>query len=258
MNYKAIFLDIDGTLVSFKTHKVPQSTIDAIHRVRQQGVKVFIATGRPRPFVDNLGSLEYDGIMTVNGASLVAGEDTVIRHDSIQREDLIRLLSYYREHPFPIVFASDDTTFITIPSHEAMHILQLLDLKAPEVKPVDACLDMDVMQLVAFFTPEQEPWMMKEVLSGCTSQRWHPYFADVIRKGNNKANGIDYMLEHYGIDISETIAFGDGGNDILMLRHAGLGIAMGNAREEVKTAADYVTESVDNDGIALALNKFIP
>lgn len=258
MNYKAIFLDIDGTLVSFKTHQVPQSTIDTIHRVRQQGVKVFIATGRPRPFVDNLGTLEYDGMMTVNGASLVTGDGTVIRHDSIHHDDLVRLIDYYRDHPFPIVFASDTTTFITNSSPEALHILQLLNLKAPEVRPIDTCFDMDVMQLVAFFSPEQEPWIMKEILSGCTSQRWHPYFADVIRKGNNKANGIDHMLAHYGIDISETIAFGDGGNDILMLRHVGLGIAMGNARDEVKASAKYVTDSVDNDGITAALNKFIP
>ena len=65
---KAVFFDIDGTLVSFKTHRVPQSTLDAVSRIRQQGVKVFIATGRPLPFINNLAELEYDGIMSVNGA----------------------------------------------------------------------------------------------------------------------------------------------------------------------------------------------
>ena len=65
---RVIFFDIDGTLVSFKTHQIPQSTLDAVHRVRQQGVKVWIATGRPMPYINNLGDLEYDGIMSVNGA----------------------------------------------------------------------------------------------------------------------------------------------------------------------------------------------
>ena len=65
---KAAFFDIDGTLVSFRTLRIPQSAINAIGRLRQRGVKVFIATGRPRPFIDNLGELEYDGIISVNGA----------------------------------------------------------------------------------------------------------------------------------------------------------------------------------------------
>ena len=64
---KIIFFDIDGTLVSFKTHNIPQSTLDAVHRIREKGVKVWIATGRPVPFINNLGTLEYDGIMSVNG-----------------------------------------------------------------------------------------------------------------------------------------------------------------------------------------------
>lgn len=258
MNYKAVFLDIDGTLVSFKTHQVPQTAVDAIRRIRRQGVKVFIATGRPLPFVDNLGELEYDGIMTVNGASIHTGDGTVIRHDPILYGDLRRLIDYYHTTPFPVAFATDETTFITGSSPEALHILQLLNIRAPQQLPIETCLNMDVMQMVAFFTPEQEPQLMADVFKGCTAQRWHPYFADVIRSGNNKARGIDTIIHHYGIPLDQTIAFGDGGNDMQMLRHAGLGIAMGNARDEVKTAAKYVTTSVDDDGIALALDKFIP
>ena len=65
---KALFFDIDGTLVSFKTHSIPQSTVDAIHKVRKNGIKVFIATGRPIPFIDNINAIEYDGIVSANGA----------------------------------------------------------------------------------------------------------------------------------------------------------------------------------------------
>lgn len=256
--YKAVFLDIDGTLVSFRTHRVPQSTLDAIHRIRKQGVKVFIATGRPRPFVDNLGDLEYDGIMTVNGASLVAGDGTVIRHVPIKRDDLERLVAYYRENPFPIAFASDNDTFITGSSDEAIEVLELLNIKLPKVLPIETCFDWDIMQVIAFFKKEQEPKLMAEVFKGCSAQRWHPFFADVICAGNNKARGIDAMIDYYGISLDETIAIGDGGNDIQMLSHVGLGIAMGNARDEVKKYAKYVTSDVDEDGISCALEKFIP
>lgn len=65
---KAVFFDIDGTLVSFKTHRIPQSTLDAVAALRSRGIKVYIATGRPVPFIDNLGELEYDGMITVTGA----------------------------------------------------------------------------------------------------------------------------------------------------------------------------------------------
>ena len=66
------------------------------------------------------------------------------------------------------------------------------------------------------------------------------------------------MIDYYGISLDETMAFGDGGNDIQMLSHVGLGVAMGNARDEVKKYAKYVTSDVDNDGISRALDKFIP
>ena len=88
MKVKAIFFDIDGTLVSFKTHAIPQSTLDAIHRIREKGVKVFIATGRPMPFIRNLKGLEYDGIMSVNGASCVTADGKVICHRPVPKEDI--------------------------------------------------------------------------------------------------------------------------------------------------------------------------
>jgi Cof subfamily protein (haloacid dehalogenase superfamily) len=113
----------------------------------------------------------------------------------------------------------------------------------------------EVYQLTPFFTSEQE----KEVLPFITEGefgRWHPAFVDITAKGNTKQNGIDEFIKHFGFKLEETMAFGDGGNDIGMLRHAGIGIAMGNANDEVKAAADYVTASVDEDGIYKALKHF--
>ena len=253
---KAIFFDIDGTLVSFRSHQIPDSTLKAIHAVRKQGVKVFIATGRPMPFVDNLGTLEYDGIMTVNGASCQAADGKVIRHQPIRHDDLVRLVDYYHERPFPLAFAANDDIFITMTSPEALEVLSILNLKCPPIAPIEQCLDMDVMQIIAFFKDCDDPRIMNEVLRGCSEQRWHPYFADIICQGNNKAIGIDAIISHYGISIDETMAFGDGGNDMTMLRHVGCGVAMGNARDEVKAAADYVTDDVDEGGVEKALQHF--
>ena len=86
--------------------------------------------------------------------------------------------------------------------------------------------------------------------------RWNPDFADITPKGVTKHQGIDVFCKHFGLQLEETMAFGDGGNDIPMLRHAGIGVAMGNAVEEAKAVADYVTTDVDAEGVAQALKHF--
>lgn len=257
-NIKALFFDIDGTLVSFKTHTIPQSTLDAVHRVRQNGIKVFIATGRPMPFIKNLQGLEYDGIMSVNGAACITADGMVIHNQPVPREDIQRLIADAKEHPMPLTFAGNDKAIVC--NIEACRerfeeVFTLLNIPLPQSTPLEEALNMDVMQIVAFFTEEEEPRILHDVLTNCDTNRWHPYFADCIAKGNSKATGIDAICRYYGIDIRDTMAFGDGGNDIAMLEHAGIGVAMGNASDEVKSHADIVTTSVDDNGLANILNR---
>ena len=258
---KAAFFDIDGTLVSFRTHRIPQSTLEAVSRIRRQGVKVFIATGRPLPFIDNLAGLEYDGIMSVNGACCTTAEGQIISQKPVPKDDIRRLIDDAEVHPMPIAFASGDRAIAVNAGKADGHlpeVFSLLNLTPPETRPIEDALRMDVMQVIAFFTQEQEPRIMREVLKGCDANRWHPYFADCVAKGTSKATGIDDICRHYGIAVEDTIAFGDGGNDMTMLRHAGIGIAMGNAPEEVKNVADMVTDTVDENGISNALRRLCP
>lgn len=250
---KAIFFDIDGTLVSFNTHRIPQSTIDAVHAVRQQGIKVFVATGRPLPFINNIAGLEYDGIMSANGASITLADGTVITHKPVNKEDVKRIIKYQNENPIAIAYATNDDAFVTHYNKNFQEVFDLLDLPNPKELPAEEALNMDIMQIIAFFTEQEEPFIMNHVLTGCSAQRWHPFFADCVVSGTNKATGIDDICHHYGFDISETMAFGDGGNDKPMLSHAGWGIAMGNASDTVKACARYTTDTVDNDGIAKVL-----
>ena len=104
--------------------------------------------------------------------------------------------------------------------------------------------------------------MLKKKQSSCPpspTARWAagiPPSQTLTAKGNTKQNGIDQIIRHFGIKLEEAMAFGDGGNDISMLRHAGIGVAMGNANDDVKAVADYVTTSVDENGIANALKHF--
>ena len=106
------------------------------------------------------------------------------------------------------------------------------------------------------FIDEQEEQKLMQIMPNCISARWHPLFCDVSPKGGTKQNGIDKFLDFYHIDRNETMAFGDGGNDIEMLQHVALSVAMENGNDKVKEIADYVTADVDEDGILKALQYF--
>lgn len=259
MNIKAIFLDIDGTLVSFKTHKIPESTLEAVARLRSQGVKVFIATGRPLLYINNLTGLTYDGMVTATGAYCIDSEGNVIQNRCIPKTDIVRVANHLTAHPeenFPIIFISSREMFISQYIESLEQVAQFLNIQIPEQRDIRAALDMDVLQMIAFMPVERQKQFMDNLMPECASMRWHPAFVDIIAKGISKSNGIDAILAKEGISLEETMAFGDGGNDIDMLKHVGCGIAMGNASDEVKQAADYVTTEVDNDGIYHALQHF--
>lgn len=253
---KAIFFDIDGTLVSFKTHQVPESTIRSLALLREKGIKVFIATGRQLHSINNLGSLQFDGYVTLNGGYCLAGKNQVIYKRSIPDEDIDALLHYLEKiESFPCAFVLEDDIFLNYKNEAVEKVFQLINFPAPPARPFPDLSGKTVYQLIAFFSEGQEERFMS-VLPHCDATRWNPLFTDVVPAGSTKAIGIDKMIEHYGIALEETMAFGDGGNDMSMLRHAGIGVAMGNAEDEVKQAADYTTTSVDNDGIYLALKHF--
>lgn len=97
---------------------------------------------------------------------------------------------------------------------------------------------------------------MRELMPDCVSMRWHPLFTDVIAAGVSKSIGIDKVLAYEGLSLEDAMAFGDGGNDLSMIQHVPYGVAMGNACDELKAIANYVTDDVDHDGIAKALYHF--
>jgi hydroxymethylpyrimidine pyrophosphatase-like HAD family hydrolase len=130
-------------------------------------------------------------------------------------------------------------------------------LKVPSmtVATIGEVVTKEIFQMSPFITVGQEKSVMS-FLPHCSAGRWHPIFVDVIAVNNGKEKGIDEIIKYFGFDLEETMSFGDGGNDINMLRHVAIGVAMGNAAETVKQAAGYVTTSVDDDGIMNALRHF--
>lgn len=252
---KAIFFDIDGTLVSFQTHRLPESTVWALDRLREKGVRLFIASGRQKRFINNLGTQEFDGYVTLNGGYCLAGADKPIYKHRIPPEDIAALIRYQEEvEPFPCALVEEEETYLNYANETTEAIGRMLNFDPP-VRPLSENRRKDVFQLIAYFGEGEERRIMS-VLPHCEATRWNPLFADVIPAGSSKAVGIDKMLAYFGIPLADTMAFGDGGNDVSMLRHVGIGVAMGNAGDEARRAADYVTTSVDEDGILNALRHF--
>lgn len=253
---KAVFFDIDGTLVSFKTHEVPRSTVEALEILREKGVKVFIATGRHRVSIDNLGDLKFDGYVTLNGGYCFAGEDKVIYRHSIPDADIESLIRYMETtETFPCAFVREKQIYMNYTDASVEEMFAMLKFPAPPIAPLSEIRGKTVYQLIAFFTAGREQEFM-EIVPHCEATRWNPLFADVVPAGSSKSVGIDKMLDYFHIPLSECMAFGDGGNDVAMLRHVGIGVAMGNATEDVRQVADYVTDTVDEDGIYNALKHY--
>ena len=253
---QAVFFDIDGTLVSFKTHAVYPTTKAAIRQLRDNGIKVIISTGRSINDLINMEDLVFDGFITANGAYCVDSDGEVIAQHQISKESLDKLALYWNDKPFPCSFMTDKGNFVNYIDELMMSFSTLVKIPIPTVKPVSEILQHTVYQLDAFIDSGLETVILTHLLTDCVGYRWHPLFVDINAKECSKATGIDCFLKHFGIPIEHSMAFGDGANDISMLKRAAIGVAMGNAQDHVKAAADYTTTSVDEDGVVNALKHF--
>ena len=257
MSIKAIFFDIDGTLVPFGDRGIPAEVREAIRQVRADGVKVFIATGRHPEWIDNLGDTEFDGYVTTNGALvLLADKRTLIHIRPIEQASISRLISFAPESDLAFsVLPAAGGIFITREIPEVTAACRLLNLPSTPVRPISEAGGKEIVQLMAFGTEEDRSrvGLFKEILPDCEPTSWNPLFCDIVPKGSDKGEGVAKMLEYFGLRKEDAVAFGDGDNDIPMLRLCGTGVAMGNAPQQVKEAADYVTTDVREHGVVHAL-----
>ncbi|WDF45296.1 Cof-type HAD-IIB family hydrolase [Chryseobacterium sp. KACC 21268] len=253
---KAVFFDVDGTLFSFKTKSIPESTRIAIKNLREKGIKVIVATGRSVNDLNHIKHIEFDGFLTFNGGHCTTVDGQVMFREVINPDDIKNLINYSDRSDVSFSLMYEDKVRI---SHESPKVLELyrhVDIPVPPLFDKEN-FDIDnVLQVNVFIEPENDKSFIQEIMPNSLSSRWTPLFADVNPGGVSKQGGVEYFCKHFDIDISETMAFGDGGNDISMLKSVKIGVAMGNAGDSVKEIADYITEDVDDHGIQKALIHF--
>lgn len=252
---KVIFFDIDGTLVSFKSHTVPESARRAIARLREQGVKVFIATGRLMKHVGIVNDIEVDGYITVNGGYCITSAGEVIFESAFPHATVERVIDLSEQYGFDLNVMTHEDMYVSSMGERVKKIASMINIM-PTVADVRViAATQPVVQMCPYISRELEQEIMP-LLPDCVGSRWIETFMDLNVRGVDKSLGIQQVMNYYGLTMAEAMAFGDGGNDLPMVRDAAVGVAMGNACDELKAVADYITSSVDEDGVSRALEHF--
>lgn len=250
MDYKTLFLDIDGTILK-PDHTYCNSTKDAITQVQQKGINVFLATGRPLHEVGNLAlDLNIDSLIGYNGAYAILHNEIII-NQPMPKETINHFIKICKEHHHEMVlYSSSKNYFTSLDSPFSAQFIDIFGLQDNNLfinEVSDQILGVTVMNL----TPEEtilyefdEDIHLSQVnIDGLE----HSY--DVIRKSVNKGKAVQHALTLMDTSKSQAIAFGDGMNDKEMLSTVGEGFAMGNANPDLFTFAKYRTTSAENHGI---------
>lgn len=251
---KAAFFDIDGTLLSHRTKRVPESARRAIDQLRAQGIRCIVATGRHISQFDDLpvDDLPFDGYLMLNGQICLDKDRKILYGTPLEGKAKEWVLSMFHEKDQAILLVEDEELYLNFVNDRVRYVQDCISSPVAPVKPYSG---KDLYMGIAYIKPEEE-YLLENLRADCVITRWNREAVDIIAKGGGKDQAIRRYLEEAGIAREETIAFGDGLNDIHMLQFAGIGVAMGNAEEEVKQIADYVTADIDEDGIEKALKHF--
>lgn len=252
---KAAFFDIDGTLLSFRTHRVSEGTVRAFDTLHRHGVRTFISSGRPLVLIPEM-PVPFEGHITMNGG-LVFTPDQVLLSHPIPNEDRDVWLDFAKQNNICTMIFTADNMMLAQPNEVGLKLRDQLEFTMPPVVDIKEMYHHEVFQIIALMPPELDA-KVASLLPHSRLPRWHPAFTDIIATDNSKAAGMEVLCKHFGIRQEETLAFGDGGNDIEMLQWAGIGVAMGNAEQHVKKCANIVTTDVDNEGIEHAVNLLFP
>ncbi|WHY65132.1 Cof-type HAD-IIB family hydrolase [Neobacillus sp. SuZ13] len=255
MNYKVVILDIDGTILPHgKT--LSHATKDAIQRLKENQTKVIIATGRAPYFTESIiQETGVDSMVFFNG-SFAFHEGKEIYKSSIDKQVLERVHQISNDFQHPLTYLGDSSFKVTHLDHPFVVEAYEHDPWKPELAPPQYWKDQDIYQIFLHCDLEEELSYQSKVPE-LDFRRWSSgaRTCDVNLSNSNKAVGISKLLEKLGIAPDEAVAFGDGLNDMEMLSLVGMGVAMGNARDELKAVANMVTLSAEEDGVRYGLER---
>ena len=244
---KVAFFDIDGTILKFGYKEPSDKVVYTLNSLKEKGILLCMATGRSYPTIPHFKNIKFDIYLTFNG-SYVLNKETIIRKNPLDKKDvniiidnlnkMNRAISIANEKIVVCNGVDDDLRQYFAFGHEEPEIVSNFK---------DLCQD-DVYQIMCSCHKEE----YETILEGTSNSKiaaWWDKAVDIIPKSGGKGAAVKDILDYYGFSKKEAIAFGDGENDIEMFESVGTAIAMGNSNEIVKSKADEICLSVDDDGI---------
>lgn len=274
MSTKYIFLDVDGTLVNFQS-RIPDSTVTALKEAQKNGHKVIIATGRQKsqiyPWL--LERVKFDGILACSGAYLeYRGRE--IFESVCSPDKLSFVIDFFHKHN--IFYFLQTKNALYTESSDLMKIRDFMIERGNPPELIDSVIGgavttnepkaLTCVEKLAYYN---SPFGIKETgdilgdyfkvvtysLGKAPDCKWEMFHGEINFDGISKATGIKKFMEIIDAPLSDTIAVGDSGNDLEMIRFANVGVAMGNSSDDVKNAADLITTDIDDNGIYNAFVK---
>ena len=264
--YKLIAVDMDGTLLD-ENKEISNRCQKAIYNLKQKGKKIVIATGRPLNGVMNyLEKLdlfdENDYVVAFNGA-LVQSTKTkqIIFNKPLSLLEYKELYAVSQQLGVNIHALTNKS--VLTPKNNPFTKIESSINRIPIIEGAveDVAFSTVIVKVMFIDEPEKLdaiiPLLPAWVKDKYSILRSAPYFLEFLDKSVNKGAGVSAIAKVLGLEPEEVICIGDAGNDLAMIRYAGLGVAMGNAVPEVKSAADYITHSNEEDGVAHVIEKFM-
>lgn len=263
---KALVLDIDGTLTNSKKEITP-ATRQAIQELMKRGQKVILASGRPTPgmrrYEKELELDRYGGyLLSFNGAKIVdcyTGE--ILYQRILPLTFLPGLYRFAGENGCGLITYLGSDVISAFPPDQYVELeARINGLPVKEAGNFLEFVDFDINKCLMTAEPEKaalfEEQLRERYESRASIYRSEPFFIEIMPQNVNKAASLEKILPVLGVSREDTVCCGDGFNDISMIEYAGVGVAMGNAQQAVKDAADYVTATNDEDGLIQVIEKY--
>ena len=244
---KIIFFDIDGTLIAMDKETISEKTLEALQRLQKNGIKLCIATGRGPMMVPHFDGVEFDAFLTYNG-SYCYDKGGTLYSNAIPTSDVERIIENATKMGKPVSLATKDRMAANGADQNLIDYYAFGNATLEIAEDFEEVKKEEIYQVLMGIRKEE----YETALEGVTSAKitaWWDRAVDIIPANGGKGLGIENILKFYGIPKSQAMAFGDGNNDIEMLKAVGNGIAMANASDELKAVSDEICGDVSEDGI---------
>lgn len=258
---KLVAIDLDGTLLT-SHHQVSPRTIEVIRRAADSGIHIVIATGRPRwsgyAFADQLG-LKTPGVY-LQGLTVYDKEGNLVHEQYMDPEIVRKVVDFCDARRYTVMLYNRDRSFAKERNPLTDRMMQYGE-SLPQFVETLADIPSQVIINKTVIVSENHADQIRHELAAelngsATVFLSQANLVETLPLGASKGNGVRMVIEDLGIPVAQTMAIGDGENDIEMLQYVGLGVAMANATPHLKQVAKHITLSNDEDGVAAAIEQF--